>query len=513
MDGGVDAGGDAAQPDGGTAARVAVVGAGMAGLHCAYRLLRAGVDAQVFEAADRVGGRMLSARGMYADGQLFELGGELIDSTHATMMEIAADFEVEVDDLFADEPAGITRDTWYFEGRLVTDAEIVAGFTPLAPLMAAVIERAEMDDAYFATIDALSIPEWLDAQAETTPIIRAVLLEAYRGEYGLEPEEQSVLNLLYLIDFEVPEPFRVFGDSDERFHIHTGNDTLTTRLAEALGDRVETGARLVAIRQTAGGAYTLSFERGSSTMDMEFDHVVIALPFTLLRSVTIEVDGLSADKADLIQNLGYGTNAKLMSQYTSRPWRTTSNATGSAVADNGAQFLWETSRGQDGASGILTNFLGGTIGLESGAGSAEDLMTRQLPLIDAVFPGTMAAYRAGSAARMHWPTAPFALGSYACYRPGQWEWYGLESERVGNLHFCGEHCSADFQGFMEGAAETGALAAAEVLEDLGIRMSGMMLRVLRRKMRVPQGSYLGATPMRWMKRRRLVRRRLGLRRF
>ena len=58
------------------------------------------------------------------------------------------------------------------------------------------------------------------------------------------------------------------------------------------------------------------------------------------------------------------------------------------------------------------------------------------------------------------------LGSYTCYRPGQWSYWQLEGEREGNVHFCGEHTSPDFQGWMEGAAETGAFVAAEVLNDL-----------------------------------------------
>jgi len=64
---------------------------------------------------------------------------------------------------------------------------------------------------------------------------------------------------------------------------------------------------------------------------------------------------------------------------------------------------------------------------------------------------------------MYWPTAPFALGSYACYLPGQAGWSGTEGEPVGRLHFCGEHTSEDFQGYMEGAAESGERAAGEVL--------------------------------------------------
>jgi monoamine oxidase len=45
---------------------------------------------------------------------------------------------------------------------------------------------------------------------------------------------------------------------------------------------------------------------------------------------------------------------------------------------------------------------------------------------------------------------------------------GAEGERVGNLHFCGEHTSLDAQGFMEGAALTGAMVADEVAGDLGL---------------------------------------------
>jgi len=76
-----------------------------------------------------------------------------------------------------------------------------------------------------------------------------------------------------------------------------------------------------------------------------------------------------------------------------------------------------------------------------------------------------------AAVRFHWPTFEWTKGSYACYLPGQWTRFGgAEGERVGNLHFCGEHTSVDFQGYMEGAAESGERAAAEILADLGIAL-------------------------------------------
>ncbi|HEU4563724.1 MAG TPA: FAD-dependent oxidoreductase, partial [Gemmatimonadaceae bacterium] len=61
---------------------VLIIGAGIAGLTAAWRLRRAGVPVRVIEAQDRVGGRMFSLRGHFADGQVAELGGELIDTGH-----------------------------------------------------------------------------------------------------------------------------------------------------------------------------------------------------------------------------------------------------------------------------------------------------------------------------------------------------------------------------------------------------------------------------------------------
>jgi monoamine oxidase len=71
--------------------------------------------------------------------------------------------------------------------------------------------------------------------------------------------------------------------------------------------------------------------------------------------------------------------------------------------------------------------------------------------------------------RFHWPSHPWTRGSYASYLVGQWSTIcGAEGERVRRLHFAGEHCSLEAQGFMEGGCETGEVAAREILADLGI---------------------------------------------
>lgn len=169
-------------------------------------------------------------------------------------------------------------------------------------------------------------------------------------------------------------------------------------------------------------------------------------------------------------------------------------ASGSATTDNGLQALWETSRAQPGDAGILTNFLGGRIGLDVGAKTSTQAFADALPKIDAIFPGTSATHT-GATVLAHWPSQPLAKGSYACYRPGQWAFFGTERTPVDNLHFAGEHTSEDYQGYMEGGAESGARAAMEVAEALGLSMSGLLAarpNVRRRHGRLARARTLAA---------------------
>ncbi|MBX3127710.1 MAG: FAD-dependent oxidoreductase [Polyangiaceae bacterium] len=469
--------------------RVAIVGAGIAGLHCAYRLKLAGVSATVFEAGDRAGGRMFTGRGLFSEGLLCELGGELIDTNHLTLFGLADELGIELDDRVDGVAQGYKHDVYFIGGQEVPEATIVAQFAQVAPLMAKAVEDAESDDDAFATLDETSLADWLaqNVPPTTFPELFAVLSVAYRGEFGLENDRQSALNLLYLIDYETPDPFRIFGDSDERYHAHEGNDVFPTRLAASIPGQLRLGHRLVRAR-TVGSTVVLTFATATGELDATADHVVFALPFSTLRDVDLSELDLSDEKRSVIAELGYGTNAKVMGGFTSRVWRTQHNASGSVTTDLDFQQAWDTSIGQAGTAGVLTNFTGGNRGVESGQGSAEAWFQQVASELDQVFPGVEAAYD-GTAVRMHWPTVPTAKGSYTCYEPGQWAFWGTEGVREGNVHFCGEHCSLDFQGWMEGAAETGGLVAAELLDDLGVKLPASHQAFVALKTVLPQPGY------------------------
>jgi monoamine oxidase len=238
---------------------------------------------------------------------------------------------------------------------------------------------------------------------------------------------------------------------------------------------------------------------------------VFALPFSTLRDCDLSDLTLSDTKRQIIAELGYGTNTKIMGSFTAPVWRDDFDASGTITSDLPFQQCWDSSIGQDGPDGILTNFLGGDAGVDSGLGTAEDWYTTQvLPGVEEVFPGTAAAYVAGSAVRMHWPSVATHKGSYTCYRPGQWATWALEGVREANVHFCGEHCSPEFQGWMEGAAETGGLVAMEILDDLGVSASIRHHELVASTTELmPHPCYHGdlAPRLRWTTRRKLLRRR------
>ncbi|MCI0674054.1 MAG: FAD-dependent oxidoreductase, partial [Myxococcaceae bacterium] len=442
----------------GDAPDVLIVGAGIAGLTCAWRLRQAGVPVQVVEAQERAGGRMRSLAGTFAAGQVAELGGELIDTGHTAIQGLAVELGLALEDLASDAPE-LARDTWYVGGAHRTDAEVVEAFHPVARALSlsqarlgalSTLARGMGGDA--AALDHISLAEWLE-RCGADAWMRELLTLSYTAEYGLETDVQSCLNLLTMME-PSQEAFLLFGESDERFHIAGGNERLPRALAERLGDALAPGRRLVAVRPASDGRLACTFEGAGGTRDVVARHVVLALPFTLLREVELALP-LPSEKREAIASLSYGTNSKLMLGVSERVWRTRHRRHGSSVCAP-VQLTWETSRQQPGAAGILTCFTGGKAGLAAGEGITAERGAAVADALESVFPGLAAAHTGQPTVRAHWPSHPWARGSYASYGVGQRTRFGgVEGERVGNLHFAGEHCAGDLQGFMEGAVVSG----------------------------------------------------------
>ena len=464
--------GSAVPPCVGAAPRIAIVGAGLAGLAAAHVLRRAGCRATVYDAAAVMGGRVRTDFGGVEPGVVSELGGEFVDSGHDDMLALAAHFDLPLIDTAAPAEAGLAT-TYHFGGQRHTEAQVLAAYRHVAPRIAAdaarlsaAVSRARHtpDDA---ALDRLCLAEYLDG-LDMDGWLRRLIETAYVAEHGLDAGEQSCINLLSMIGTDTTRGFRVFGDSDERYKLRDGAARLVGALAHGLAGQLELGHRLVRLRGSgAGGSpagWRLAFQTAGPARETVADAVVLALPFTLLRQVDLG-DSLPPEKLHAVRELGYGSNAKLLIGTRGRFWRA-QGLDGGLYTDLPAQTGWDASRQRDGTRGVYTFFLGGRLGAEIGQGSESAQAARLAASCEAVFPG-LDGQRTGSAQRAHWAGEPYALGSYSCFRPGQWTTIaGLPGKPVGSLHFAGEHCSVAAQGYMNGAAETGRRAAQALLRRL-----------------------------------------------
>ncbi len=461
---------------GASSSNVVIVGAGIAGLHCAYRLGQVGVTANVYEASTRTGGRIKTDRSTFGDGLHCELGGELIDTGHETMRDLATELGIDLLDYSTDpQDKTLKHLVGYFDGAIVSEAALVTVMSPVLPKVDAARKALKSadgnisykDDNGAKALDAMSLSAWLDS-ASVGGLARKLIEVAYTIEYGLEPAQNNALNFLALVGTDAMA-FSVFGDSDELFHAKNGNESFTEQLTAKVGsNRIQFGHSLVEIAETAAGGYTLTFDKGAgSSVQVTADHVVLALPFSVLRNVAMTKIAFPAVKLEAIKTIGYGMNTKLMVGFNARAWRTL-GSDGGSYSDTSYQATWDTARLQTGTTGIMTNFTGGNRALTVANGTDDATRDEFIAAIDKMYPG-VAAQKSGRSVRAPWPTNPLTKGSYSSYTVGQYTTIaGAEGERYKNVHFAGEHTSRSAQGFMDGAALTGAIAAAEIAKDLGL---------------------------------------------
>ena len=329
-------------------------------------------------------------------------------------------------------------------------------------------------------LDHMSVYDWIERYVpggHHRPLGR-LLDVAYAGEYGADTRDQASLNLVYLLGFQPHKSgLSIFGESDERFHIDGGNEQLPEAIAAALPrDAINLGWSMQAIRANANGTVSMTFETPGRTRTVTADQVILALPFAVLRNLDYDGAGFDARKQRAITQMGAGRNAKLQLQFSSRYWNTSGpwgKSNGNVYSDVGVPNTWDVTRGQDGASGILVEYTGGSVaaGFQpstpySNASTNPQVTTYAktfLTSLEKVFPGISKTW-AGKATLSTPFLDPLLNCSYSYWRLGQYTSFGgYEPVAQGNIHFTGEHTSQDFQGFMEGGASEGVRAGEEVL--------------------------------------------------
>ena len=428
-----------------------VAGAGLAGLTAAFDLVAMGAAVTVIEARDRVGGRVWTIREGFSDRQHAEAGGDMIDEAQTEIRDLAASVGLTLTRILRDG-FGYVRPDKSGQPKIVARS-VQGGWQRLATELAPLVRRYRLseqrwDSPIAADLARRSVSQWLDDERADDDL--RAMATGLRGFFLADPEELSLLALVDQFASDQPGPGNLY-------RIEGGNDRLPAALAAKLGDRVKLGSELVAL-SVRGRAVHASIRHGRNVANLVADYIVLALPATTLRRVPI-VPALPPHQHQAISTLRYGRGTKTLLQFDRRFWRAPRRprAFGSPLA-YGA--LWEGNEEQSGRPGILTLLAGG------GASDATQL-TIERDGIERFASGLEWLGSNGAqltaSRQIVWQSDPFARGGYAFFDsgfdPSLREWL---ARPAGRLFFAGEHTSMRWQGYMNGAVESGRRAALEI---------------------------------------------------
>ncbi|HEV3091833.1 MAG TPA: NAD(P)/FAD-dependent oxidoreductase [Candidatus Cybelea sp.] len=472
-----------------------IVGAGIAGLTAALQLRDAGIGATLYESAARVGGRMHSERQYWNQGQHTEWCGAMVDSTHVNIQALARRFRLGLLDTHAGWPPD-ARDTCYLDGSYYAMTDADRDFAAIYPVLQSQLGKVASATTYAnATptakrLDAMSMRDWIARYVPggLTSQLGRLIAEAYRNEYGRGTEELSALNLVMQLgaqrDYAQTRRLNVLGYSDQRYILANGSQALPEAIAASLpAGSVLLERRLLSLRRTSAGAYVLLFDHRGARESVVADRVVLAIPFIGLRAVDTSGAGFDAAKQNAIENLGYGFHTKLHLQFDRRAWMRATHpwpepTTGQIWTTLRVQSALDYSLGQRGADGLIEVFTAAAPAMldtpqqpYARAGSDPEVAWHVRDFfeqLDHIWPGVASSWN-GKATFGNAQADPNILASYSCWLVGQCTTIaGHEARAQGRVHFAGEHTSVEYQGFMEGGAQSGLRAAGEILADYRI---------------------------------------------
>jgi len=440
--------------------KIAILGAGLAGLVAAYELQRAGHEVHIFEAQMHPGGRVRTLREPFSDGLYAEAGAGRIPTSHFITRKYVTEFGLKL------EPFWPTRlaDVYYLKGQRIK----VPRGTELAPAKTPFdLTPAERVQPSFEAIQrkyiGKAVQEAGSVPANEWPPER---LKKYNdttiAEYFQQQGASSDASRFLLQGFEDDSALDFFRDAWSHSFgldkITGGNDRLPRAFAAKLGPQIHYGAQIVAISADTNSA-TITLKQTSTTETFLADHVICTLPFTVLRGIELPAS-LSAAKREVIEKMRYGAVTRVYLQSRMRYWEG-DGLNGYATPDLPME-IWSPTLTQPGTRGIVMSYIYEEMARKVAAMAPEARIEDFLELAEKIFPGMKQNFEGGTS--YSWDQDPFQRGAYALYKKGEMLKFEPEARRAeGRLHFAGEHTSP-WSGWMQGALYSGLRAANEVCE-------------------------------------------------
>jgi len=423
---------------------VVVLGAGLAGLAAAHALKKQGCTVTILEARGRIGGRVFSHRIDEKENLVVELGAEWIGKSHERILALSDEFGLELQDNHFD--THLTYKGEYFpKGSWSYSPEWQTKWDQLLKkyLTFSDEDKKKLDKTdwwRFLTRNGigerdLDLRELLDS-TDFGETIRCVSAYAAFAEYA-ESNERNEMDL----------------------KIKGGNSLLADAFADRIGrENIRYGHRAIDVVQ-AGKRVTVACQTDDGSHEnFEGDHVVCAIPTFAVSRIKWDPP-LPVEKQEAMDALQYARIVKVVVEFDEKFWK---DEDFDMVTDLYGHYFYNSAKGQASPKGALTGYI---VGDKADIIARQDDAFKRQVIVDSLRPafGDVSSLITKQVS-YYWGNDQYSKGSYALYGKGQWYTVmPVLKSRFERVHFAGEHL-ADWQGFMEGAINSGEEAAGELIE-------------------------------------------------
>lgn len=444
--------------------KIIVIGAGLSGLTATYRLLENGFDVKLFEARNRVGGRVFTVN---INGHIGELGGQNILNGGKAQNTITL---AQCLGLELKEKKTLLNLHYFHHGQildikaLLKDQQFIPENLKLK-LKALALKTHNMREILL---------EFFTSQ---DPLYEAcsTLLAGYEGApiEKLSPIYIETLYHILLGGISSAHPSHGEETLLDQLMVKGGNGLLPEKLAEKLSGRIYLNQPLQTIKKEANGTYFLGFKQSHVYADV----LILTIPCPVYKSIAIDENVLSSEKRVAIESFQNGTTEKILLPIVPTLKKTGSHTDGRIITFTNDDDCLLNMYYAGHHSGFRKETIDQVFQEElSFVHQTYTTRSDEAPVL--AIDQSFGLYN--SPVAHSWINDPFAKGSYSYVGASQEEMFTSVSEIHGEkvktlfapidntLFFAGEHTSVhlDIGGTMEGAIESGERAARMVQKHL-----------------------------------------------
>lgn len=449
-----------------TAKKVVIIGAGLAGLTAAYRLAQSGIQVHVYEARNRVGGRILTAK---IGDAIAELGGQNITDggDAANMLRLIEELGLELLE------NTVALNNFYFDGKELISVQQLLSDKQFDP------ENLKIRLNNLALVSKNMRQVLNGILEEDDPLYKAltVRLAGYEGAISEKLSPLYIETLYHMLLGGIAAVHSAHGEKESLINLASikgGNRLLPEKLAQTLGNKLHLNSALKRVSKESNGSFALTFQNNQT---VAADILILAIPCSVYEDIIFDEGVLPANKVADIKNVQYGTNAKILVPFSKPP-----SSRRSLVNDRMGCFF-------DSSCNILTLYYTG-IASQFSTDTIQGTYKQDRPMLEIGFADTCPPFISPVYARdeafgiydkpvgYSWPNDPYVKGSYSYVAPGQESILTAIQEELGEqvktlfapinqaLYFAGEHTSVllDAPGTMEAACESGERVARMILK-------------------------------------------------